>query len=246
MTLLNPGLKFVLTNYETCSTLSISENSESSAMTRIQRFFKVSYNQTKISQGVIFMKKFIPIFVASMVMMGAVNAADYGQPGSSTYQQGQTTPKYSYNDTGSSSNDPNSPGASDTQGGRSNWANPAAPQNGSQTNPYANYNNRNQKRYVTDANGQQNGADTRGVADSDDNGGDIKVSQDVRQALMKDSSLSANAQNISVITNEGVVTLKGNVNSAKDKANVESVVKKVAGVKSVDNQLNVNANAKPF
>ena len=61
---------------------------------------------------------------------------------------------------------------------------------------------------------------------------DIKLAAAVRRAIVKDKSLSMSAHN---------VKLRGPVDSADEKAKVESVVQGVSGVSRVDNQLDVKA-----
>ena len=56
---------------------------------------------------------------------------------------------------------------------------------------------------------------------------------------MADDQLSMLAKNVKIITNEGAVTLRGPVKSSEEKAQIASVAKGVAGVKQVDNQLEV-------
>lgn len=68
---------------------------------------------------------------------------------------------------------------------------------------------------------------------------DIKLAAAVRKAIFKDKSLSTSAHNLKLIAARGVVTLRGPVKNADEKAKVESIVKAVAGVSSVDNQLDV-------
>jgi osmotically-inducible protein OsmY len=59
---------------------------------------------------------------------------------------------------------------------------------------------------------------------------------------VKDDSLSMNAHNVKIITSNGIVTLRGPVKSQTERAAVEAKAKQVAGVQSVNNQLEVEAN----
>ncbi len=70
---------------------------------------------------------------------------------------------------------------------------------------------------------------------------DTRITADIRKAILADSSMSMNAQNCKVITNKGVVTLRGPVASETEKSAIESKAKSVAGVTSVDNQLEVKS-----
>ena len=48
-----------------------------------------------------------------------------------------------------------------------------------------------------------------------------------------------NAHNVKIVTKGGVVTLRGPVENASEKASVAAKAKKVAGVKRVDNQIEI-------
>lgn len=81
--------------------------------------------------------------------------------------------------------------------------------------------------------------DTLTSGDQSDNSQDIKITQQVRKAIVADGSLSMNAQNVKVITIGGVVTLRGPVNSPQEKAKITAAAERIAGVKRVDDQLEV-------
>lgn len=72
---------------------------------------------------------------------------------------------------------------------------------------------------------------------------DIKVTAEIRRAIMNDETMSVNAQNCKIITQKGgIVTLRGVVNSQAEKDSIESKAKLVAGVSQVYNQLEVKVN----
>ncbi|MEO7756029.1 MAG: BON domain-containing protein [Dokdonella sp.] len=75
--------------------------------------------------------------------------------------------------------------------------------------------------------------------DQPNNSADVKFAADVRSAIYKDKTLSTKAHNVKLVAADGVVTLRGPVASADEKAKVEAIVGSVAGVKRVDNQLDV-------
>lgn len=75
--------------------------------------------------------------------------------------------------------------------------------------------------------------------DQSENEADRGLTQRVRQAIVADDSLSTNAQNIKIVTAAGVVTLRGPVNTAKEKSSIEAKAQQIAGVARVDNQLEV-------
>lgn len=68
---------------------------------------------------------------------------------------------------------------------------------------------------------------------------DLKITQQIRQAVMADGTLSFTAKNVKIITQGGKVTLRGPVNSEQERSNIEAAARKVAGVAQVDNQLEV-------
>ena len=79
--------------------------------------------------------------------------------------------------------------------------------------------------------------------DQSESSSDIKITADIRRAIMDDNSMSVNAQNCKIITDKsGMVTLRGVVNSQAEKDMIESKAKAVAGVTKVDNQLEVKSN----
>ena len=92
----------------------------------------------------------------------------------------------------------------------------------------------NSGRNVRDRNDQ-----TKTAGDQSESEADRTISQNIRKALTADDSLSTNAKNVKIITNDGTVTLRGPVKSEKEKTDIEAKAKQVAGVKSVDNQLEI-------
>ncbi len=82
---------------------------------------------------------------------------------------------------------------------------------------------------------------TAGAAQQSNQSSDIAITRNIRRALMKDKSLSMAAHNVTIITKEGKVTLKGRVDSAAEKQTVESAASNVAGAGNVDDQLTTGA-----
>lgn len=68
---------------------------------------------------------------------------------------------------------------------------------------------------------------------------DRTITQKIRQAIMEDDSLSTNAKNIKIVSINGVVTLRGPVNSDKEKSEIARKARSISGVKSIDNQLEI-------
>ena len=80
---------------------------------------------------------------------------------------------------------------------------------------------------------------TKTPMDQSENEADRTITQNIRQALTADDSLSTNAKNVKIITNDWTVTLRGPVKSEQEKTAIEAKDKQVAGVKSIDNQLEI-------
>jgi osmotically-inducible protein OsmY len=83
---------------------------------------------------------------------------------------------------------------------------------------------------------------TQTSGDQAENGADREISASIRRAVVKDDSLSMNAHNVKIITSNGVVTLRGPVKSEAERTAIEAKARQVAGVQSVNNQLEVEAN----
>src|SRR5215831_20740721 len=71
---------------------------------------------------------------------------------------------------------------------------------------------------------------------------DLKITQAIRQALMKDSELSATAKNIKIITNNGQVTLRGPVKNAQEKAKIDHLARSAASGAKIDDRLDVKGS----
>jgi osmotically-inducible protein OsmY len=71
---------------------------------------------------------------------------------------------------------------------------------------------------------------------------DRTITQQIRKSVVDNDSLSTNAKNVKIITQNGVVTLRGPVKSPEEKAAIANAAQKAAGVKRVDNQLEIETN----
>jgi osmotically-inducible protein OsmY len=80
---------------------------------------------------------------------------------------------------------------------------------------------------------------TKTAGDQAENEADRTISQNIRQAISADDSISTNGKNAKIITVDGTVTLRGPVKSEKEKTNIGAKAQQIAGVKSVDNQLEI-------
>jgi osmotically-inducible protein OsmY len=84
--------------------------------------------------------------------------------------------------------------------------------------------------------------ETKTSGDQSNSSADLKITQAIRQALMKDSELSTTAKNIKIITDNGQVTLRGPVNNAQEKAKIGQLARSAAGGAKVDDQLDVKGS----
>jgi hyperosmotically inducible protein len=82
--------------------------------------------------------------------------------------------------------------------------------------------------------------DTQTSGDQSNSSADLKITQAIRQALMKDGELSTSAKNVKVITENGQVTLRGPVKTAQEKTKVDQLAKSAAGGAPIVDQLDVN------
>jgi osmotically-inducible protein OsmY len=81
--------------------------------------------------------------------------------------------------------------------------------------------------------------DTLTPGDQGQSEGDIAITAAIRRSLVDDDDLTVTAQNVKIITKDGVVTLRGPVRSDAERSTIESYARRANGVKSVDNQLEV-------
>ena len=73
---------------------------------------------------------------------------------------------------------------------------------------------------------------------------DLALTQKIRQAVMKDGSLSMNGKNVKIIAQDGKVSLKGPVDSQQEKDTIAAKADEIAGKDKVDNQLEVKSEKK--
>jgi hyperosmotically inducible periplasmic protein len=71
---------------------------------------------------------------------------------------------------------------------------------------------------------------------------DRTITQRARQNVVGADNLSINAKNVKIITQNGVVTLRGPVASEVEKTTVAQLARSVDGVQRVDNQLEVTGS----
>lgn len=72
-----------------------------------------------------------------------------------------------------------------------------------------------------------------------DNTSDIDITRYIRKSLMKEDELSTYAQNVKIITVNGMVTLKGPVRSEAEQLIILNSANIIAGALNVTNQMTV-------
>ncbi|RYY76275.1 MAG: BON domain-containing protein [Gammaproteobacteria bacterium] len=92
----------------------------------------------------------------------------------------------------------------------------------------------------TDLNERDKSGETLTAQKQPNSESDIDVLAAVRSAIVDDSNLSTAAHNIKIVVVKGAVTLRGPVKNANEKARVEELTRKVAGVVNIDNRLDID------
>jgi Flp pilus assembly secretin CpaC len=92
----------------------------------------------------------------------------------------------------------------------------------------------------TAKNERDRSGETQTSGDQSNSSADLKTTQAIRQALMKDSELSATAKNIKVITANGHVTLRGPVKTAQEKSKIDQLAKSASGGAQIEDQLEIS------
>jgi osmotically-inducible protein OsmY len=91
----------------------------------------------------------------------------------------------------------------------------------------------------TGKNVRDRSGDTVTSGDQSEDAADVAITQEIRKAIVADDSLSTNARNVKIITADGIVTLRGPVNTPEEKARITAAAQRIAGVKQVQNQLEI-------
>jgi osmotically-inducible protein OsmY len=90
----------------------------------------------------------------------------------------------------------------------------------------------------------------RNVRDRDDaavtptdqgSGQDLEITRAIRKAVVAQDDFSTNAKNVKIITLEGIVTLRGPVESIDEKMKIGQLAEQAKGVRRVSNELEVAA-----
>ena len=84
--------------------------------------------------------------------------------------------------------------------------------------------------------------ETQTSGDQSNNSADLKTTAAIRSAIVHDGSLSMMAKNVKIVTENGVVTLRGPVKSPEENAKIAELAKTHAGNAKVEDQLEVKAS----
>jgi hyperosmotically inducible periplasmic protein len=74
-----------------------------------------------------------------------------------------------------------------------------------------------------------------------DNRTDLEITRQIRSSIAKDKGLSTYAKNVKIITQNGMVTLRGPVRSEEEKRSIETKANDVAGTSHVKSELEITA-----
>ena len=92
----------------------------------------------------------------------------------------------------------------------------------------------------TAINQRDRSGETETSGDQSNSSSDLKITQAIRQAIVKDGELSMTAKNVKIITDNGQVTLRGPVKNVQEKTKVNQLAKSAAGGAHIVDQLDVN------
>jgi hyperosmotically inducible periplasmic protein len=96
----------------------------------------------------------------------------------------------------------------------------------------------------TERNSSEQNKSTETAEQQSNSKDDLALTQQIRQAVIKDGSLSMNGKNVKIIARDGKVSLKGPVDSQQEKDTISAKAGEIAGKDKVDNQLEVKAKKK--
>lgn len=68
---------------------------------------------------------------------------------------------------------------------------------------------------------------------------DLELTRQIRRAVVKDNSLSTAAHNIKIVSDGGMVVLRGPVKTDREKLAIDEKARQIAGAKNVQDQLEV-------
>ena len=94
----------------------------------------------------------------------------------------------------------------------------------------------------TKKNQRDRSGETKTSGDQSNSSEDVKITAAIRRAVVRDHSLSMTANNVKIITANGMVTLRGPVKSDAEKAKTVELARSAAGNAKINNQLEVKAS----
>ena len=68
---------------------------------------------------------------------------------------------------------------------------------------------------------------------------DVEITREIRRAITQEDSFSVSAKNVKIVTQSGVVHLRGPVANAAEREKISTIAKNCAGVTNVQNSLEV-------
>jgi hyperosmotically inducible protein len=96
----------------------------------------------------------------------------------------------------------------------------------------------------TKRNSSEQNKNTDTAEKQSNNKDDLALTQKIRQAVIKDDSLSMSAKNVKIIARDGKITLRGPVDSQQEKDAIAAKAREIAGKDKVEDQLEVKAEKK--
>jgi len=93
----------------------------------------------------------------------------------------------------------------------------------------------------TKVNARDRDADAKTPLDQAENGEDVKITASIRRAVLDQEDFSVAARNVKIITADGVVTLRGPVQSETEKTKIAALAKQAQGVTNVVDELEIAA-----
>lgn len=94
----------------------------------------------------------------------------------------------------------------------------------------------------TGRNARDRNDETLTPGDQSNSAPDVALTQTIRKGITSDDTMSMQARNVKVITQDGVVTLRGPVETQQEKQSIETLAKN-AGATRIDNQIEIDRDA---
>lgn len=84
--------------------------------------------------------------------------------------------------------------------------------------------------------------ETKTSGDQSNSSSDVKITAAIRRVIMKDDSLTMTAKNVKIITENGMVTLRGPVTTAAEKTTIARLAGEAAPQSRIADQLEVKTS----